>query len=520
MNVLHYILITIILLSLLFSYLSMISSKNSFDTVRDMGIGYNLGNTFDSYVYEIEEINSPEEQITLFGNSLPTKNMIKKLKKYGFKTIRFPVTWLYFIDDYGNINSEWMLLVKEVVSLIIKEELYCILNIYNDAYFGNWISRGIEVKDKYINLWAKIANEFKDYNHHLIFESMNNPYFYDPITYIYNYDLLLNFNQAFIDIIRNSGKNNRERLLLIAGISDDLDMTCSSKYKIPVDPSNKLALSLHYYVPISFTTEAYFEPYNWTFSDDSIYFYEPALSWGNQDEYIQIITDFELIKNTFVNKGIPVIISEVGVYTEERKKLESIREYLYTVFSLSSDYDGIMSCLWDTSNKEYGNMNFYDRENDRWYDDKLKENFLEISRGKYIKPRDFYIKTYFETVSITYFGDGLTMKIGFRKALKIILNVKRTGTLFNDLDIIIFTYDIFGNYFDINFDKSKGKKQYDGTIIYTIDVSKIKCYEYLQVARYYGYRFITINNFTVEFEESFQSLDYKSFKTAISNYIY
>ena len=36
MNVLPYILLTIILLLLLFSYLSMISSKNSFDIVRDM----------------------------------------------------------------------------------------------------------------------------------------------------------------------------------------------------------------------------------------------------------------------------------------------------------------------------------------------------------------------------------------------------------------------------------------------------------------------------------------------------
>ena len=33
------------------------------------------------------------------------------------------------------------------------------------------------------------------------------------------------------------------------------------------------------------------------------------------------------MKNNFVDKGIPVIISEVGVLTEERKKLESIREY-------------------------------------------------------------------------------------------------------------------------------------------------------------------------------------------------
>ena len=170
MDVLPYILLTFFIFSLILNYLYMTNNKNSLDIVRDMGIGYNLGNTFDSYDYNIKEINTPEEQITLKGNTLPTKNMIKKLKKYGFKTIRFPVTWLYFIDDYGNINSDWMFLIKEVVDLIIKEELYCILNIYNDGYYGNWLSWGIEAKDKYINLWTQIANEFKDYNDYLIFE--------------------------------------------------------------------------------------------------------------------------------------------------------------------------------------------------------------------------------------------------------------------------------------------------------------------------------------------------------------
>ena len=164
MDVMPYILIIIILLSLLLSYLSMISEKNSLEIVRDMGLGYNLGNTFDSYSYDLEGINTPDEQITLNGNTLPTKNMIKKIKKYGFKTIRFPVTWMNFIDNEGNINSDWMLLVKGVIDLIIKEKLYCILNIYNDGYYENWLSWSIEAKDYYINLWTQIANEFKDYN--------------------------------------------------------------------------------------------------------------------------------------------------------------------------------------------------------------------------------------------------------------------------------------------------------------------------------------------------------------------
>ena len=283
MNFLPYILIAIILLSLIFSYLSMIINKNSLETVKDMGIGYNLGNTFDSYSYDIEEINTPEEQITLNGNTLPTKKMIKKLKKYGFKTIRFPVTWMYFIDNYGNINPDWMILVKEVVDLIIKEELYCILNIHKDGYFENWLSFGIEAKDKYINLWIQIANEFKDYNHYLIFESMDEVYFFDPETLNYDFELLLYFNQAFVDIIRNSGGNNIERLLIVAGVHDDLDMTYSSEFTIPVDPSNKLALSLHYFYPLSFTIENYFEPYNWTEGDDVVYSYEPTLSWGKQN---------------------------------------------------------------------------------------------------------------------------------------------------------------------------------------------------------------------------------------------
>ena len=517
MNFLSYILLVIILLSQIFNYLYMISKKKSFDIVKDMGIGYNLGNTFDSYSLK-GGINSPEEQITFNGNTLPTKNMIKKIKKYGFKTIRFPVTWTYFIDDYGNIRSDWMLFVKKVVDLIINADLYCILNIYNDGHYGNWLGKGKESKDKYINLWKQIANEFKDYNEHLIFESMDEVYFYDS-GYNFDFDILFIFNQAFIDIIRNSGGYNIERLLIVAGAYDDIDMTCSSNYKIPVDPSNKFAISIHYYIPSTFTREYYFEPFTWTDGNGIIYYYEPTLTWGIQDDYFKIITDFESMKNTFIRKGIPIIISEVGVLTEEQKKLESIREFLYTVFSISSDYDGIMSCLWDTSNKQYGDMNFYDREKDVWYDEILKENFMQISRGKYIKPKDFYIKTHFETVTMTYLQGNIQLKIGSRKALKVIINVRITRTLFIDAKFDIFSYDSIGRSFQINFGKSDGKKLYDGTYLFSIDVSKINCYEYILVTKSHGGEYIILNYLTVEFEETFPSIDYKSYKSAISNYV-
>ena len=103
--------------------------------------------------------------------------------------------------------------------------------------------------------------------------------------------------------------------------------------------------------------------------------------------------------------------------------------------------------------------------------------------------------------------------------MKIILNARLTGILFIDLEFTIYSYDASRKSFKIKYEKSNGKKQYDGTYIFTVDVSKIECYEYIQVTKSFGNQFITLNNLTVEFEDNFQSIDYKSYKAAIFNYI-
>jgi len=458
MNVLSIILPIILLISLILDYLYSLKKENSFDIVRKMGIGYNIGNTFDSFSY-YEYFETPSKQIELNGNIAPTKDMIKKIKKYGFKTIRFPVTWMHFIDDEGNIKSEWMARVKEVIDIIIKEKLYCILNIHNDGYYTNWLEEGMEARDKYINLWNQIANEFKDYNEYLIFESMDAVDFFNYYDFSFDYKTLTNFNQAFVDIIRDSGGNNLERLLLVAGASDDLYLTSSPDYKIPNDKTNKLAVSINYYEPYDFTLGINFEPYNWTNDNGYTITYEPTLKWGNSIHYKRLFDNFNLIKKLFIDKGVPVIINEVGVFTEENKETESIREYLYMVFSISSDYDGITCCLWDTSNKEFGDMNFYDRTNDIWYDEKIKNNFLQISKGKNVKPKDFFINTTFESSdSYYYYGDYL-LDIENRKVLKIILYARLTGVLFVDFDMTIYTFNRDGTVKEINFGIKNSKKR-------------------------------------------------------------
>ena len=106
-------LIILLILSLGLNYLSLSYKKSSIEIINEMGSGYNLGNVFDCYDKDVE-IKNPIDQITLCGNFFPTKQMISSIKKYGFNTIRLPVTWINFIDENGYINIDWMKNVKEV----------------------------------------------------------------------------------------------------------------------------------------------------------------------------------------------------------------------------------------------------------------------------------------------------------------------------------------------------------------------------------------------------------------------
>jgi len=498
MKPLPMILSTILLVLLILDYLMNLTKKTSIQVVNEMGIGYNLGHSFDSYV-DSENINNTDDAITLLGNPIPTKQLIVNIKKYGFKTVRLPVTWIYFIDQFGNIDPEWILRIKEVVKWIIEKNIYCILNVYTDT--EDWI-KDIESKNKYINLWKQIAEEFKDFNEYLIFESMNKPFFFTK-NYEYDYDVLLNFTQSFIDTIRNSERFNKDRLLIISGMSSNLELTFSEKYKIPKDPINKLAISINYYIPIEFTSNTMF----W-YSDDS---------WGSQENYKELLQNFVAMHDFYKNKGIPIIIGEVGILTEEGKDLPSMREYLYSVFSLSLEYEGIMACLWDTSNKNYGDMNYYNRLTDQWYDDKIKNIFTKISKGNFVKSSDFYIYSNFETISNVDPYTDSRIFLGAKKPLKIIININYMGNLYYDYYFEIFC--AVKNEWEtlIDFDERNSKKQYDGTIIYTIDIRNLDCYNFIQIYYYFGE--IYFNKIVVEYEETFTSFHYYDYKAKIKNEI-
>ena len=510
MKIVYIVLIFAFIISIILSLYTLTAQRNKLEIINDMGIGWNMGNTFDCYIVN-KTINNPDEQITLWGNILPTKNLFVKLKKYGFKTIRFPITWLHFMNEEGIINKIWILRIKEVVDWIIDLNMYCIINIHHDGSNQNWLSKGEESKEKFILLWKQISEEFKDYDDHLIFECMNDVQYNEDN---YNYTLLYIFNQECINVIRNSKKYNKERLLILSGANRDLYLTCSPDYKLPIDPYNKYAISIHYYLPSHFAMEPDSNPWIYIYEGNEIII-KPLTVWGNDNDYKEMITHFETLKKTYLDNGIPIIITETGVLTEEKKELESIRKYLFAVFSMSGSYNGIMSCLWDNSVKNKGEMNYFNRINNQFFDEKIGENFKKISKGKYVKPTDYIIFTN-NDITYTVNSDGyLEIKFGTKKVSKIIFNIKILTDHLNNIIFGIVSSDKNGQWFAVEIPGKKGIRQYDGSYTFIIDSGEKDYNNYIQIQKWLGNANIIFNYLSLEFDKKYKTLDFNAYIAAL-----
>jgi endoglucanase len=499
----HIFLIAILMLSLVLNFIYFTNNKTAIQIVDEMGLGYNFGKTYNC-CSSIDEENIFYDQIKTWGTILPTKKMIKKIKKYGFKTIRFQIIYTNLTDI---INSEWLIRVEEIVNWIIKDGMYCILCVNHDKQF--WISEGQYSKNKYINFWKQVSNQFIDNDEHLIFETLTD------IDRDIQDLFLLNFTQDFIDTIRNSDGFNKERLLIIPEMSTEYEINNYYKLDIPQDPSNKTAVSLHYYFPFEILDEYEIEPLDWYDKFGFLYEALPITKWGSEYDYKQIMEKMELLKSIFINNGIPVILGEVGILSKYNSNISSNREFLYTLFSLTKEINGIMACLWDNSEKISEYNNYYNRETNIWNDEIIRKNIFKISKDNELKLSDYYITTNLEV--IYSYLDFYYSNISNKKLLKIIINAKIFGIIGIDFDILITYVNKENKWIDLFLTKKEGKKQYDGTTTFKVDVSSedLNNEIYVMILEEEVNKNIFINKVTFEYKEYFTYFDYASYKNSI-----
>ena len=343
---------------------------NQSQIVEAMGPGWNLGNQLESVTD-----NVPEE--TNWGNPVITEKLIQSVKAAGFKSIRIPVSHFAKIDDDKDytIDSKWLDRVQEVVDYCIKNDLYAVINIHGDGYNtidGSWLlcngKNQTEIKKKYKKVWKQIAERFKNYDEHLLFESMNEEFdgSYSEPNKEY-YQNINDYNQIFVDTVRKTGDNNTKRWLIIPGWNTNIDYTAGDYgFKLPTDQyrnksidkeEQRIMISVHYYSPWDFCGGENCVITQWGNEAD-----DPSKTSTTCDEtYMK--NQLNLMKTTFADKGYPVFIGEYG--SIDKTSYDSENEYYRAYFARKlcqlSRKNGCIPMYWDNGYNGVHGFGLFDR---------------------------------------------------------------------------------------------------------------------------------------------------------------
>lgn len=343
--------------------------------------GWNLGNT-------MEATGSGLGSETSWQPTMTTQAVIDCVKEQGFKAVRIPCSWDIHSDADGTIDAAWMARVKEVVDYCINDGLYVVLN---DHWDNGWIEvEGFSMSKttyqavdevtitkkiaRLKDLWTQIATVFKDYDEHLLFAGLNEPFqeyhlFHDVHQTLT--PILIRYNKAFVEAVRATGGNNAERSLVIQGPSVNIASSCTYMHadKLP-EAAGRLMVEVHFYDPGQFCgtfdssgPKAY---YYWGCSNHGPN-HNPT--WG-EESYMS--SEFAKLKDTYASKGFPVIIGEYGAQQrkmpaeQDQAKHDASVKYFYQCVNEYAVNNGAIAFAWDTNyvgglNTEVGSFTIIDR---------------------------------------------------------------------------------------------------------------------------------------------------------------
>jgi endoglucanase len=342
---------------------------NAPDTVKALGIGWNLGNSLDAVSGDIGLASE-----TSWHNPKVTEELILAVKNAGFNTVRIPITWQFHFDRHFDkdyiINPEWFARVDEITHYVTDNGMYAIINIHHDGQDSDvsWLKPHPADKSEedgmvrcFAALWKQIAEHFENFGGELLFAGMNE--FHHGSDYKDNYNkeylrITDRLNQAFIDTVRGTGGNNRKRVLVFQSYNTQTEAAMGMK--IPTDSEKELmALEIHTYDP-------------WSFAGEGIG------TWSLETNEPEVQDRFGKLTDNFVKKGIPVIIGEYGCSNGgDPSRIDYIR-----YVTAEAVKRGFAPVWWDNNTKGIGADTFalIDRTDNSIYDKAAMDAIMDAKK--------------------------------------------------------------------------------------------------------------------------------------------
>lgn len=331
-----------------------LTSLSAREITSEMTIGWNLGNSLDSTNSSLSSTAAPKKFATAWGNPEPTEELIETVNNAGFNTVRIPTTWYQHLEynsstDTYEINPDWMAYVKQTVDWAYNRDMFVILNVHHEDWVNvkEFTDESLAKASTVIeDIWTQVADEFKDYDQHLIFEGMNEPRQTGNSAvsewgngsgdngYTWNY--INTLNSIFINTVRSEGSaENSERLLMIPAYCATTDTDALNALEIPENAGN-VAISTHAYSPYFFTMDT---------SEYANHEFPGKSGWGEDYDYA-LNTLFTNLKSISDSKGVPIVMGEFSA--SDFENTESRVNWAKSYLSYAKEA-GIPCVLWDNN---------------------------------------------------------------------------------------------------------------------------------------------------------------------------
>jgi endoglucanase len=250
--------------------------------VERMHRGVNLGNA-------LEAPNEGEWGVTL------EERDFQLIAAAGFDTVRIPIRWSAHADaeDPYGIDPLFFERIDWVLDELSAKNLIAVLNIH---HYEELMEDVIGQRQRFLALWAQIAEHYRDYSSDLVFELCNEPTISSG-----------DWNALAAEAITRIRESNPDRYIVVGGVMwnnilalDYLELPRTDRY---------LLATFHYYNPFDFTHQGA----EWVDGSEAWL----GATWEGTAEQKQAVTDdLELAASWAEKNRRKVFMGEFGAYSK------------------------------------------------------------------------------------------------------------------------------------------------------------------------------------------------------------
>ena len=309
-----------------------------------------------------------------------TQNDIKRIADWGFDHVRLPIDCEVLEHEDASTNERDIIHVTDTVSWCKEAGLNIILDLhkaygydFNDAgdTSVNTLFTNIELQDRFVNLWSKIAKRYGSYNH-VAFELLNE---------VVEKENATAWNELIARTVAKIRETSVDTLIIYGGIQWNSVKTL----KLLDSPQDEnIIFTFHFYEPLLFTHQkAYWvkgmDPEEDIFYPKSMdYYNEKSKVLGYQGEVVRDSNTQDMGK-TFIaemvqeaidvtnNMGVRLYCGEFGVI--DRAPIEDTFRWFEDVNDVFKE-NNIGFSVWSYKKMDFGFI-------DKHYDE-IRDKLLSI----------------------------------------------------------------------------------------------------------------------------------------------